>query len=180
MPRDRHTSHQDEYPITPRSRASVSSVLASFSPGMVKRYQPKSLPVLLRCQRCGSSTDSYCIGNSGVNKRDRYSNRNRAKPAAHRSGKYKVSLQTEEMMDSLPETQCPRRHRTGKLGSLNIKAPTIMKTTLPTASIAAALAMSCVSAFAENTPGYNEEIPADIMTPDSVETSIGTLNPIVS
>lgn len=101
-------------------------------------------------------------------------------PRLHKGGKYKASLQTEEMMDSHPETQCPRRHRTGKLGSLNIKAPTIMKTTLPTASIAAALAMSCVSAFAENTPGYNEEIPADIMTPDTVETSIGTLNPIVS
>ncbi len=43
-------------------------------------------------------------------------------------------------------------------------------------TIAAALALTCASALAQKTPGYNEKIPAEIMTPDTVETSIGTLN----
>ena len=43
-------------------------------------------------------------------------------------------------------------------------------------TIATALALTCGSAFAQNTPGYNEKIPDEIMTPDKVETSIGTLN----
>lgn len=33
----------------------------------------------------------------------------------------------------------------------------------------------CAVAFAEKTPGYNHPIPSKIMTPDKVETSIGTL-----
>jgi hypothetical protein len=33
----------------------------------------------------------------------------------------------------------------------------------------------CATAFAQNTPGYNNKIPDNIMTPDQVETSIGTL-----
>ena len=43
-------------------------------------------------------------------------------------------------------------------------------------TLAAALVLTCGSALAQNTPGYNEKIPAEIMTPDKVETSIGTLN----
>ena len=43
-------------------------------------------------------------------------------------------------------------------------------------TIATALALTCGSAFAQNTPGFNEKIPDEIMTPDKVETSIGTLN----
>jgi hypothetical protein len=33
----------------------------------------------------------------------------------------------------------------------------------------------CATAFAQNTPGFNNKIPDNIMTPDQVETSIGTL-----
>jgi hypothetical protein len=43
-------------------------------------------------------------------------------------------------------------------------------------TIATAIALTCGSAFAQNTPGFNEKIPEEIMTPDKVETSIGTLN----
>ncbi|QDS89175.1 hypothetical protein EC9_33720 [Rosistilla ulvae] len=43
-------------------------------------------------------------------------------------------------------------------------------------TLAAALVLTtCGSVFAQKTPGYNEKIPVEIMTPDKVETSIGTL-----
>ena len=35
--------------------------------------------------------------------------------------------------------------------------------------------VSCAESGAENTPGYNHVIPEKIMTPDTVETRIGTL-----
>lgn len=38
-----------------------------------------------------------------------------------------------------------------------------------------ALALTAASALAQNTPGYNHKIPPQILTPDSVETRIGTL-----
>lgn len=38
------------------------------------------------------------------------------------------------------------------------------------------LATSTTPALAQNTPGYNNSIPPQIMTPDKVETRIGTLN----
>ncbi len=41
------------------------------------------------------------------------------------------------------------------------------------ATIAGALA--CSSAYAQKTPGFNNKIPASIMTPDTVESRIGTL-----
>ena len=37
------------------------------------------------------------------------------------------------------------------------------------------LALSATAASAQSTPGYNNKIPAEIMTPDTVETRIGTL-----
>ena len=43
------------------------------------------------------------------------------------------------------------------------------------ATIAAAVALSVGSAWAQSTPGFNNKIPEKIMTPDSVETRIGTL-----
>jgi hypothetical protein len=42
--------------------------------------------------------------------------------------------------------------------------------------MALAVLAACGESTAEPTPGYNNEIPDDIMTPDSVETRIGTLN----
>lgn len=41
---------------------------------------------------------------------------------------------------------------------------------------AATLTLTSASVWAQNTPGYNEKIPTATMTPDVVETSIGTLN----
>ena len=38
------------------------------------------------------------------------------------------------------------------------------------------LTLASTSAWAQNTPGYNQKIPEKIMTPDKVETSLGTLN----
>ena len=43
-------------------------------------------------------------------------------------------------------------------------------------TVVAALALTCGYALAQKTPGYNEKIPDEIMTPDKVETSIGTLS----
>ena len=37
------------------------------------------------------------------------------------------------------------------------------------------LALSATAASARNTPGYNNKIPPEIMTPDTVQTRIGTL-----
>lgn len=49
-----------------------------------------------------------------------------------------------------------------------------MKTKLITAALAGALTIASASAE-EKTPGYNNKIPDKIMTPDKVETRIGTL-----
>jgi hypothetical protein len=49
------------------------------------------------------------------------------------------------------------------------------KTILTIANISLALALCAPSAWAQNTPGYNHQIPPQILTPDSVETRIGTL-----
>jgi len=38
-----------------------------------------------------------------------------------------------------------------------------------------ALALSAASVWAQNTPGYNNRIPPDIMTPGTLETRSGTL-----
>jgi len=46
---------------------------------------------------------------------------------------------------------------------------------LMNATLACALAFTTASAWAQVTPGYNNKIPEQIMTPDSVETRIGTL-----
>jgi hypothetical protein len=43
------------------------------------------------------------------------------------------------------------------------------------ANINLALALCASSGWAQNTPGYNHKIPPQIMTPDSVETRLGTL-----
>jgi hypothetical protein len=43
------------------------------------------------------------------------------------------------------------------------------------ANLNLALALSASSVWAQNTPGYNHKIPPQIMTPDSVETRLGTL-----
>ncbi|CCV14362.1 DUF1254 domain-containing protein [Mesorhizobium sp. STM 4661] len=40
----------------------------------------------------------------------------------------------------------------------------------------AAGGLSVMSAYAQNTPGYNQKIPDQIMTPSKVETTIGTLD----
>jgi hypothetical protein len=42
--------------------------------------------------------------------------------------------------------------------------------------MALAVLVGCGDSSAESTPGYNNEIPEKIMTPDSVDTRIGTLN----
>ena len=42
-------------------------------------------------------------------------------------------------------------------------------------AIAAVVIAPCVTTFAEPTPGFNNKISENIMTPDSVETRIGTL-----
>jgi hypothetical protein len=47
--------------------------------------------------------------------------------------------------------------------------------TLSLAVALAALAVTAGSAFAQPTPGFNNKIPSKIMTPDRVETRIGTL-----
>jgi len=49
------------------------------------------------------------------------------------------------------------------------------KQNLIAAALSLALALSAASAWAQNTPGYNHKIPEQIMTPDTVETRIGTL-----
>jgi len=38
-----------------------------------------------------------------------------------------------------------------------------------------ALAVTAANVFAQATPGFNNKIPSKILTPDSVETRIGTL-----
>ena len=43
------------------------------------------------------------------------------------------------------------------------------------ANLGLTLALCITSTWAQNTPGYNHPIPPEIMTPDSVETRIGTL-----
>ncbi len=50
-----------------------------------------------------------------------------------------------------------------------------INTSLGIASVVLALLVASDSAFAQKTPGYNNKIPPQIMTPDSVETRIGTL-----
>jgi hypothetical protein len=50
-----------------------------------------------------------------------------------------------------------------------------MKTRTAIAPLSLALVLFTASAWAQNTPGYNNKIPAEIMTPDTVETRIGTL-----
>ena len=52
---------------------------------------------------------------------------------------------------------------------------TLRMTLLATAVFAGALAVTAANAQAP-TPGYNQKIPEQIMTPDSVETRLGTLN----
>ncbi len=47
---------------------------------------------------------------------------------------------------------------------------------LATAAIVAGLAMAMAAHAQTPTPGYNNEIPEQILTPDSVETRLGTLN----
>lgn len=44
------------------------------------------------------------------------------------------------------------------------------------APLSLALAVLTPSAWAQNTPGYNNSIPPEIMTPDSVQTRLGTLS----
>lgn len=46
----------------------------------------------------------------------------------------------------------------------------------PFLPLALALAVLTPLAWAQNTPGYNNSIPPQIMTPDSVQTRLGTLN----
>lgn len=46
----------------------------------------------------------------------------------------------------------------------------------PFVPLALALAVLTPLAWAQNTPGYNNSIPPQIMTPDSVQTRLGTLN----
>ena len=62
-------------------------------------------------------------------------------------------------------------HSLLKIGGLNMKNGTI-RTALTHTSFALCL---CAAASAQNTPGYNDFIPPQIMTPDTVETPIGTL-----
>lgn len=50
-----------------------------------------------------------------------------------------------------------------------------INTNLNIASVLLALLVASGSAFAQKTPGYNNKIPPQIMTPDRVETRIGTL-----
>ncbi len=52
---------------------------------------------------------------------------------------------------------------------------TTVKTNTILASLGIALTLSAASAWAQPTPGYNNPIPAEIMTPDTVETRIGPL-----
>ena len=49
------------------------------------------------------------------------------------------------------------------------------KKTGTVANLGLTLAICITSAWAQNTPGYNHQIPPQILTPDSVETRIGTL-----
>ena len=51
---------------------------------------------------------------------------------------------------------------------------TIMKTTAATALLLAVI-VPCVSVGQEPTPGFNNAIPESILTPDTVETKVGTL-----
>src|SRR5450432_4116689 len=43
-------------------------------------------------------------------------------------------------------------------------------------SFSLTLTLACATRAAENTPGFNQKIPEKIMTPDKVETRLGTLN----
>ncbi len=57
-----------------------------------------------------------------------------------------------------------------------LKGPTLMKTRKLTLCGALALLLGlALQAGADKTPGYNNKIPPGILTPDSVETRIGTL-----
>lgn len=50
------------------------------------------------------------------------------------------------------------------------------KIKLAALSLSAVAAFANASAWAQNTPGFNHPIPPQILTPDTVETRIGTLN----
>jgi hypothetical protein len=44
------------------------------------------------------------------------------------------------------------------------------------AVFAVALCLTSVGAYAQKAPGFNTYIPRDILTPETVQTRIGTLN----
>jgi hypothetical protein len=68
----------------------------------------------------------------------------------------------------------PAREFTFETERLNQPQNKTMKPQLITAALVGTLAITSVHA-AEKTPGYNNKIPEKIMTPDKVETRIGTL-----
>jgi hypothetical protein len=51
-----------------------------------------------------------------------------------------------------------------------------MKTKIILTSLSLTLAFACTTRAAEKTPGYNNKIPEKIMTPNQVDTRLGTLN----
>jgi hypothetical protein len=64
----------------------------------------------------------------------------------------------------------PGRHRGDEMRKpIEGKGDTIMKTTTILAAHGIVLTLSAASTWAQSTPGYNNKIPEEIMTPDTVE-----------
>ena len=103
--------------------------------------------------------------------------------ACHRQGPTTRNIPELGISESIPLTEYrPFRARTlvpiswsdtPKYGSKILKSSPLVMTLK---HLILALSLASAPAWAQNTPGFNQKIPEKIITPDKVETRIGTLN----